>query len=436
MTAPALSRKQRRSIVQSKRRKIALWVGAVSAGKTIASLFALFFAIRRAKGTGLIVIIGKTLQTIERNIIEPMQSTDLFGAMAKQVKHTRGSNMAIILGHEVHLIGANDARSEEKIRGSTIEVAYVDEATLLPAGFWEMLLTRLRVSGARLLATTNPGSSQHWLRIKYILAAEFTAQMITFHFTMHDNPLYFEGGDPGPQYIADMEAALRGSKIFYDRMIRGLWTNAEGAIYPAWDASKHVIAWSQMPPMYKLLAVAMDFGTQHATSVGILGLGYDRRLYLVDELRIDVADTAVRASPSQQAKQIADWLKLPHLPENAGLVPERRVADPAALAHRQELYHSENITTELAENAVGYGIGLITSLLGREIDSIPMLRISDRCTGVIKEFPDYIWDAKKAEHGDDEPVKERDDSMDMLRYAITSTENDWRDELLTTNTRF
>lgn len=139
-----LSTKQVGSIVQSEDKKISLWIGAVSAGKTIASLFAFLVAVRTAKGTGLIVIVGKTLQTIERNILTPLQDQRLFGKLAKSTVHTRGSNTALILGKTVELVGANDVRSEEKIRGSTIEIAYVDEATLLPLGFWEMLVSRLR----------------------------------------------------------------------------------------------------------------------------------------------------------------------------------------------------------------------------------------------------------------------------------------------------
>ncbi|PRB01763.1 PBSX family phage terminase large subunit [Microbacterium sp. MYb64] len=429
MTPPALSRKQRWSIARAASRKIALWVGAVSAGKTFVSLLALFIAIRKARGRGLIVIIGKTLQTIERNVIGEMQKPELFGRLAKQVKHTPGSNTAIILGRVVHLVGANDARSEEKIRGSTIELAYVDEATLLPEGFWEMLITRLRVAGARLLATTNPGSSQHWLRVRYILDAD-AQDMVVFHFTMHDNPLYFEGGDPGPAYIRSMEAAFAKSKVFHDRFIRGLWTTAEGAVYDGWDPVSHVIPWERLPPMYRLLGVGMDFGTQHATSVGILGLGYDRKLYLIDELRIESDGTAQRQSPSQQAKAIADWLKINHLPEGF-LRPEILAADPAALAYRQELRESQGIDTVPADNSVLYGIGLVTSLLARGL-----LLITDRCWGVIKEMPDYVWDPKKAEKGDDAPIKAKDDSLDMLRYVITSTEGEWRDEVGTRTNHF
>jgi len=432
MTLPSnagLSKKQLRSIARSKRKKIALWIGAVSAGKTVSANIAFFLAVHRTTGAGLIVIVGKTLQTIERNIIEPMQNADLYGALAGQVQHTRGSNMAVILGRQVHLVGANDTRSEEKIRGATVELAYVDEATLLPLGFWEMLQTRLRVPTSRLLATTNPGASQHWLRISWILLRHLK-NMIVFHFTMDDNPSLT------PEYIRDMKASFTG--IFYQRFIEGKWTNAEGAIYDGWDAGKHVIPWSQLPPMYSLLGVAMDFGTQHPTSIGILGLGYDRRLYLVDELRIEVSDDAVRQSPSMKAKTIADWLKQDHLPEQKGMRPQRIIAstDPASIAHTSELYASQNIATERAENAVSYGIGLISSLLAREIDGIPMLRVTDRCTGVIKEAPGYVWDAKKSEHGEDAPVKENDDSMDMLRYVVATTEGDWRDELLTIDNRF
>lgn len=423
MMVPALSRKQRWSIARAASRKIALWVGAVSAGKTIASLFAFFIGIRHTKGKGLIVVVGKTLQTIERNVIGPMQDAELFGRWAKQVAHTRGSNTAVIFGREVHLVGANDTRAEEKIRGSTIELAYVDEATLLPAGFWEMLLTRLRVAGARLLATTNPGSSQHWLRVNYILDAD-AQDMIVFHFTMHDNPLYFEGGDPGPAYIRAMETAFAKSKLFFDRFILGRWTNAEGAIYDGWEPSQHVVAWESLPPMYRMLGVGMDFGTQHATSVVMLGLGYDRKLYLVDELRIDVKDTSSHMSPSQQAKLIADWLKLPHIPENTGLRPEYLVADPAALAHRIELRESQGVNTIPADNDVLYGIGLVSSLLARGL-----LKVADRCTGVIKEAPEYMWDPKAASRGEDKPVKAGDDSLDAFRYVIATTEVLWRDEI-------
>lgn len=442
MTGPALSPKQMWSIHQSTLYKLALWVGAVSGGKTIASLFALLIAIRNSRGSGLIVIVGKTLQTIERNVLEPLQDVALFGETSKLVEHTRGSNMARILGREVHLVGANDIRSEEKIRGSTIEIAYVDEATLLPHGFWEMLLTRLRVRGARLLATTNPGSSQHWLRVKYILDHE-AQNLVVFHFTMHDNPLYFEGGDPGPAYIADMEAAFRKSPLFFDRMIRGLWTNAEGAVFDLWNTNDHVIAWEQLPPMRRLIGVGIDYGTTHPTAALMLGLGYDRRLYFVDELRITAGETVAgvaagaRFTDAQQSKIIRAWLAAhDHLPaDNANwLRPEYIVADPAGASLREQL-DQDGVDTYAADKDVDYGIRLMASLLGQGKLLVAAASLDGKhgCPGLIREFPDYVWDVKKQAGGVDEPDKARghDDSLDAGRYTLVTLEAQWRDDVLT-----
>lgn len=423
-TPPPLSDKQVASVVESKNRKIALWVGAVSAGKTIASLFAFLFAVRMTQGTGLIIIVGKTLQTIERNILAPLMDERIFGPLAKMIIHTKGSGTALILGKEVALVGANDTRSEEKIRGSTVELAYVDEATLLPLGFWEMLVSRLRVAGARLLATTNPGSTRHWLRLEWILDAA-NKNMQVFHFTMDDNPMYFPGGNPGPAYIADMKASYSG--VFYQRMIQGIWTNAEGSVYDMWDSTRHVIRFEDMPPMRRVLCVAIDFGTQHATSVGMLGLGYDNRLYLMDELRIDVADTQLRQSPSQQSKTVRDWIVQPHHPEQTTLRPEWVIVDTAAADFRQELF-VDGLATQGAKKDVAYGIGIVSSLLAKG-----QLLITNRCEGVINEVTDYVWDAKATERGEDVPIKRNDDSMDMLRYAVVTTESLWRDALTPNN---
>ena len=411
----ALSDKQIGSVIESEDRKITLWVGAVSAGKTIASLFAFLFAVRQAQGTGLIVIMGKTLQTIERNIIAPLQDPRLFGALAGFVDHTRGSNVAVILGKEVELVGANNVIAEEKIRGSTIELGYVDEATLLPEGFWAMLVSRLRTPNPpRLLATTNPGSTRHWLRLEWILkAAEKNMQV--FHFVMDDNPSLTA------EYVADMKASYTG--VFYDRMIKGLWTNAEGAVYDMWDPTRHVIPWERLPPIKRVLCASIDFGTQHATSVMLLGLGYDRRLYMMDELRIDVAANTLRQSPSQQSKTVRDWLKQPHHPEQHHLVPEWVIVDTAAADFRQELY-VDGLATQGAKKDVVYGVGIVSSLLQKG-----QLVFTDRCTGWINEVTDYVWDPKATEKGVDAPIKKADDSMDAGRYGIVTTESLWRGEL-------
>lgn len=415
---PALSHKQVSSVVESTRAKIALWVGAVSAGKTIASLFAFLFAVRLCKGTGLIIIVGKTLQTIERNILAPLMDDRLFGELSKQIVHTKGSGVALILGKEVHLVGANDSRSEEKIRGSTVELAYVDEATLLPPGFWEMLVSRLRVAGARLLATTNPGSTRHWLRLEWILAAA-SKNMLVFHFTMDDNPQYFPGGDPGPEYIRDMKASYTG--VFYDRMIKGLWTNAEGAVFDSWDEKKHVIPHASLPRMERILGAGVDYGTTNATAALMLGIGVDRRLYVIDEWRHDARANQVRITNGAIVKGITGWLDQASLPDGSRPAPEWIILDPSAASLRVEMFEQGMVNVMSGNNDVLYGIQTVSSVL-----QAGNLIVSDRCTGLIGEMTEYRWDEKATENGEDKPIKALDHSVDALRYVVTTTESNWR----------
>lgn len=410
-----LSVKQIASITESEKKKISLWVGAVSAGKTIASLFALLFLIRLAQGTGLIVIIGKTLQTIERNIITPLQDQRLFGVIAKSIVHTRGSNTAVILGKTVELVGANDVRSEEKIRGSTIELAYVDEATLLPYGFWEMLVSRLRTPNPpHLLATTNPGSKQHWLRLEWILQAALK-NMQVFHFTMDDNPSLTA------EYVRDMKASYSG--IFYDRFIKGIWTNAEGAVFDMWDEKKHIIAYDQLPRMQRILGVGIDYGTTNATSAILLGLGIDSRLYAIDEWRHDSRADAnnARLTNASIVKRITGWLGKIELPDGTRPAPEWLIIDPSAASLRVELHEQGVVNVFSANNEVIYGIQTVSTMLDSD-----NLYVTERCTGLIGEMSEYVWDPKATEKGDDKPLKVKDHSVDALRYVVTSTETNWR----------
>jgi PBSX family phage terminase large subunit len=407
-----MSEKQIESIAECTNADIALWVGAVSAGKTIASLFAELGEVRTATGRGQIVIIGKTLPTIERNIIDVLQSVDIFGDLAAATVHTKGASTAIILGKEVHLIGANDARSEEKIRGMTIERAYVDEATLLPQAFWNMLITRMRVAGARILATTNPGSMNHWLRAEWILKATEVGMRV-FHLTMDDNP----GLDPA--YVDRMKASFTG--VFYDRFIKGLWTNAEGAVFDMWEPGKHVIPFNTLPRMQRILGVGIDYGTTNATSAVLLGLGVDYRLYAISEWRHDSRAGQPQLTNSAIVKGITDWLGTIELPDGTRPAPEWLIHDPSAASLRVEMASQGILNAFPANNEVLYGIQTVASVIDSD-----RFRVTDQCKGLVSEMPEYAWDPKATAKGEDKPLKVNDHSVDGLRYVVTSTETNWR----------
>ncbi|MFC7641463.1 hypothetical protein ACFQX6_11080 [Streptosporangium lutulentum] len=77
-----LSPAQERSIAESTAR-INIWTGSVRSGKTIASLLRWLMYVAQAPRGGHLVIVGKTADTIARNVFEPLMDPSLTGPIAK-----------------------------------------------------------------------------------------------------------------------------------------------------------------------------------------------------------------------------------------------------------------------------------------------------------------------------------------------------------------
>lgn len=388
-----------------------VWEGAVAAGKTIGSLYRwLVFIALTMDLPGEIVMTGRTRDTVWRNCILPMQ--DYFPGL---VVGNLGAPTCRIMGRLVHVIGASDVKAEQAIRGMTVLGAYVDEITTLHADYFRMLLTRLRVRGRRqqklaskLFGTTNPDSPKHWLKADFFDNPKKMADWRRFHFTLDDNPTLPE------EFVRNMHTQYSG--MWYKRFIQGEWVAAEGAIWSVFDEQKHVVDPVLLPPMEQILTVAVDYGTEHATA-GI-ALGYARgRLWALREWA-----PAKGLAPSQYSADLRERF-LPGIRRDFG-EPEWIRVDPAARDFREQLFYDGVLNVAKATNAVVPGIRTVSSLL-----ATGLLLISEECPNLVNEIPGYVWDPKATERGEEAPVKENDDFCDALRYAVHSTQVDWRDKL-------
>ncbi|WP_435109941.1 PBSX family phage terminase large subunit [Nocardiopsis synnemataformans] len=401
--------------------QIGLWSGAVSSGKTVTSLLAFLILLSRAPAGGLVVIVGKSLATIERNVIGTLQRADLFGPAAKFVHYTPGASTAVILGKTVHLVGATDVKAEGRIRGATIGLAYVDEATLVPSAFWKMLLSRLRVPNARLLATTNPDGPAHWLRQEFILRADEVGMRV-WNSTLHDNPSLTA------EYVDLLQRQYVG--LWRRRFINGEWCLAAGAIYDAFDETVHVV--DRMPEITRWLSVGVDYGTTNPFAAVAIGIGRDRRLYVTSEYR-HASKLSRKLTDAEYSKAVQDWLrKIPRPGEITGadhaqargIRPEKIYIDPSAASFSTQLWNDQVPGVANAANEVLDGIRTVSSLF-----ALDRLRIHRSCTGLINELPGYSWDDKAAEKGEDRPIKVDDHSADALRYGLHSSAWLWRPTL-------
>ncbi|MFE4328721.1 PBSX family phage terminase large subunit [Streptomyces sp. NPDC056831] len=399
-----LSRKQLRSIGRATAR-INLWHGSVRSGKTIASLLAFVIAVATAGPSGLIIICGRSLQTIERNVFEPLMDRALFGPLASHIHHTRGATTAVILGRTVHLIGAADTRAEGRLRGLTAQLAYVDEATLLPEGFWTQLLARLSIKGARLFATTNPDSPRHWLKTAYLdRRGEPDMNLRAWHFKLADNPSL------DADYVASLTAEYVG--LWRKRMIDGAWCVAEGAIYDMWDESRHVV--TELPEMRRYW-VGIDYGTSNPFAALLLGHGVDDRLYVCAEWRHDGRATHRQMTDAQYSAAVRTWLR------EQGIRPEWTFVDPSAASFSTQLWQDDYPNLAKATNDVADGIRSVAAAL-----AAGRLLVHESCEGLLAELPGYAWDPKATAAGEDKPLKVDDHSADALRYVVHSTAHEWR----------
>jgi len=422
---PACSAKQMWSIGASTGR-VNLWEGSIRSGKTYASILRWFIFVTHAPQQGELVMVGKSRDSLYRNVIAPIQSSPEYAVLRPFVKYRAGAPIAHFFGRQVHILGANDTKAEGKIRGMTVCGAYVDELTMIDVAFFKQLLGRMSVEGAQLFATTNPDSPAHWLKTEYLDKLGEFPDWRRFHFTLDDNPAL------SADYVASIKREYTG--LWYKRFILGLWVAAEGAIYNMWDPDVHVRPWAETPDMRALVAVGMDYGTTNATAALMLGISrelvgnhYRSRLWLVDEWRYDSrAADGITKPDVELSRMFREWLDQPHLPEgNMGLgyKPRFIILDPSAASMRAQL-QKDGVQTHPGDNAVGKGISLIANLLAQR-----QLMVTDRCKGWIAEAPGYSWDPKKSEAGYDVPVKVADHSLDGGRYAIATTEQFWRKQV-------
>lgn len=95
--------------------------GATRSGKTyLDCAVTIPKRICAARGEGLLVMLGNTLGTLERNVLEPMRG--LWGPELVGVVRTSASgNMVQLFGHKVYVLGADNKKHIARIQGAAFE---------------------------------------------------------------------------------------------------------------------------------------------------------------------------------------------------------------------------------------------------------------------------------------------------------------------------
>lgn len=335
------------------------------------------------------MIIGVNRTSIQRNIITHLYKQLGFPCPTEKSQQSR------LYGRTIWFVGAPDVSAVSTIQGSTLALAYVDEAVNIPEPFWRMLESRLSVPGAKLLATTNPEGPAHWLKKDFI--DNKGIDLAYWSFNLDDNPSLDEA------FKQQLKASYTG--LWFNRYILGEWSLAHGAIYDNYDRNNEYENPFSSPSYY---IVGVDYGTTNATAAVLCAVTPNKwpQIRVEAEYYYDSAKRGRSKTDQELVRDIKDFVG--HKNVSAVYV------DPAAASLKIALRQAELPVLD-ANNDVLLGIKICSKFIGGK-----NLVIHKSCVTLREHIQSYAWDSKAADRGEDKPVKRDDHICDALRYAVCS----------------
>ncbi len=358
--------------------------GATRSGKTYLDFkWMIPMRIRERIGLdGLVVVLGVTKSTIERNVLEPMRN--IYGDAL--VGTISSDNTVMLFGEKCYALGAEKITQVSKIRGASIKYCYGDEVADWAEDVFELLKSRLDKDYSCFDGTFNPQYPGHWLKRFLDSDADIYSQT----YTIDDNPFLPEA------FKENLKREYAGT-VFYDRYIRGLWVLAEGLVYRFGE--ENIV--DEVPDSGDY-HISIDYGTMNPFSAGLWCVkgtkavriaeyyygGRDKKATKTDEEYCDAVEA------------LAEGYRIKSI-----------VADPSAASFIAAM-HKRGYSVIPADNAVDDGIRRVAVMLRNG-----NIKIHRRCADCISEFGSYRWDDKAAK---DKVIKEDDHAMDDVRYFCST----------------
>ncbi len=360
-------------------------------GKTTAlSLGFVFWASTCFNGQSF-AICGKTVTGVRRNLVMPL--CQMLRAMNFHIEERLSRSYLDIsfAGHtnRFYCFGGKDESAAALIQGITLAGVLLDEAALMPRSFVEQAAARCSVDGSKLWFSCNPDQPSHWFYREWIQCAK-QKHALYLHFTMDDNLTL------SPAVRRRYERLYHGA--FYDRYVKGIWTTAQGLIYPMFSPKLHVGSPDCEPERF---VISCDYGTMNPASFGLWGLCRGC-WFRIAESYYDASQTGLPRTDEEHYDALCA------LAGNQNI--EQVVIDPSAASFIACIRRHGRFIAVPAKNDVLCGIRRTADALRNG-----EIKIAPECSDTLREFSLYVWD-ERADR--DAPKKEHDHAMDDIRYFV------------------
>lgn len=371
--------------------------GAVRSGKTYAMIHGfLTWSQKRFSGQNFI-IAGRSAGALKRNVVRPMLS--VLRTLGWPFKYNRSEGFLTIGTNIYYCFGASQERSQDAIQGITAAGCLLDEVALMPESFVNQAMARCSIEGSKFWFNCNPSYPTHFFKTGFIDKRD-EMNLLHLQFTMDDNP--------GLSEKIKERYRRMFTGVFYERYVLGLWTLAEGLVYPgfrgALEPTWHPRKTSDgkaIPP--ERWAVSVDYGTQNAFAA--LLWAKDKGVWhVVKEYRYSGRETGHQKTDPDYVADMRAFLG--DLPRDTPFI-----IDPSATSFHA-IMRRQGFKVVKARNAVDDGIREANACIEQG-----MVKISEETPELQKEFAGYVWDDRA---GSDRPVKENDHLMDAFRYGVAT----------------
>lgn len=384
--------------------------GATRSGKTYLDYYVIPLRIRRLIGkSGLVAILGVSKGTIQRNIIEPLQS--IWGT--KLVGDINSQNKCFMFGEWVYCLGAEKINQVAKLQGSSIKYCYGDEVAKWHVDVFNMLKSRLDKPYSKFDGTCNPEYPTHWLK-------EFMDSDMDIYnqkYTIFDNPFL------DSHFVEELCKEYQGT-VLYDRFIMGEWKQAEGICYPLFADKLNDYLISDVPEDIIFGQIGIDFGgngSGHAFQL----TGFTRGLKKIITLEEHYHDNKKQGiiSPTELENQFSDFVTMCKAKYKFTIVD--------VYADNAETTLIAGLKTTAVRKHLG--VDIHDARKGKIIDRIRLYNcliaqhryfIMSYCKVTAKAFMEALWDSKSLS---DKRLDNGTTNIDTLDAQEYSTENYQKD---------
>lgn len=387
-------------------------VGARRCGKTyLDNLWTIPSRILERSGKdGLYVILGVSKGTIERNVLQPLRQ--IYGK--NMVGNINSSNIAKLFGEEVYCLGAEKVSQVSKIQGTSIKYCYGDEIAKWNEEVFVMVQGSLDKPYSVMDGALNPENQDHWFKKNFLDKVEEKGlDVYVQHYTIFDNPFLSQ------EFVDNLCKEYEGT-VFYDRLILGLWKNAEGIIYkqfadnPSQFIKDKAIDENGNKINFMIISIGIDYGaTKGETEFKATGITpFFKQAWTLDEMKLEGLH-----SPEQMYEKFVEFYW-------------RVVNEYGKVTHAFGDYGAlgQVITFGLNRYLQQHNVPLKVDdcIKGRIVDRIELdchlfgqMRrfILRKCKYLIEAYSQALWDDKKKDERLDDGTTPIDD-LDASEYSM------------------